>query len=240
LSGGILLLGLFSLSRFQLPFYTNTIFPLFAIITAPFCYNQLGKFGSLGRLISLWVYAALLLFAIAAIYYFSDAGHTLYLAIDYAVLLIIAFLIKRKVEAPHIRVFLFACAASLFANFYLNTVFYKLIISYRGQIKAATYVNQKAYDKYDIYSLRTENNVFQFYTYKQIAYIPLDSFRAFKPVNPSLFYVNKRSVDSLNTLHADFRVIKAFQNYGQENILPAFINKNTRNKTLDSVYLITK
>ncbi len=240
LSGGVLLLGLFSLSRFQLPFYTNTIFPLFAIITAPFCYNNLGKFGNLLRLVSLWVYAALLLFAIAAIYYFSAAGHTSYLAVDYVILLIVAFLIKNKIKASHTQVFLFACTASLFANFYLNTVFYKLIIAYRGQIKAATYVNQKAFDKYDIYSLRTENNVFQFYTDRQIAYIPLDSFKAFKPINPSLFYVNKRSVDSLNILHADFKVIKAFQNYGQENILPAFINKNTRNKTLDSVYLITK
>lgn len=240
LSGGILLLALFSLSRFQLPFYTNTIFPLFAIITAPFCYNQLGKFGTGLRLASLWVYAAFLLFAIAAIYYFSDARHTLYLAFDYVVLLAIAFVIKRQVKASQMRVFLFACTASLFANFYLNTIFYKLIVSYRGQIKAATYINQKAFNKYDIYSLRTENNVFQFYTDRQIAYIALDSFKSFKPVNPAIFYVNKKSIDSLNILHADFKVIKAFQNYPQENVLPAFINKNTRNKTLDSVYLITK
>ena len=91
LGGGILLLLLFSLSRFQLPFYTNAIFPLFAIVTAPFCYNQLDKFGTWFRQTSLWVYAALLMFAIAAIYYFSDAGHTGYLAIDYVVLLTIAF-----------------------------------------------------------------------------------------------------------------------------------------------------
>jgi 4-amino-4-deoxy-L-arabinose transferase-like glycosyltransferase len=240
LSGGILLLLLFSLSRFQLPFYTNTIFPLFAVVTAPYCYNQLGKFGTGLRSISLSVYAILLLIAVATIYYVSDAGHNLYLYIDFGVFIVIAFYIKNKVKVLHIRIFLFACVASLFVNFYLNTVLYKLIINYRGQINAATYVNQSTFDKYDIYSLRTENNIFQFYADRQIAYIPLDSFKNFKSLKPSVFYVNKRSVDSLNILHADFKVIKAFQNYPQENILPTFINKATRNKTLDSVYLITK
>jgi 4-amino-4-deoxy-L-arabinose transferase-like glycosyltransferase len=240
LSGGILLLVLFSLSRFQLPFYTNTIFPLFAIVTAPFCYNHLGKFGRGLRSVSLSAYAILLLIAVAAIYYVSDAGHTVYLAVAFAVFIVLAYYVKNKVKVLHIRIFLFACMASLFVNFYLNTVLYKLIINYRGQIKAATYVNQNTFDKYDIYSLRTENNIFQFYTNRQIAYIPLDSFKNFKSLKLSVFYVNKRSVDSLNILHADFKVIKAFQNYPQENILPAFINKNTRNKTLDSVYLITK
>ncbi|MFI5159749.1 MAG: ArnT family glycosyltransferase [Sphingobacteriales bacterium] len=240
LSGGILLLVLFSLSRFQLPFYTNTIFPLFAIVTAPYCYNQLGKFGSKLRSVSLSAYAILLLIAIAAIYYVSDAGHSVYLAVDFGVFIILAYYIKYRVKVQHIRLFLFACIASLFVNFYLNTVLYKLIIDYRGQIKAAVYVDQKDFDKYDIYSLRTENNIFQFYSDRQIAYIPLDSFKNFKPVKPSVFYVNKPSVDSLHIMHANFKVIKAFQNYPQENILPAFINKNTRNTTLDSVYLITK
>jgi hypothetical protein len=115
-----------------------------------------------------------------------------------------------------------------------------LIIDYRGQIKAAAYINQKAFNKYDIYSLRTENNIFQFYTKRQIAYIPLDSFKNFKPLKSSVFYINKRSLDSLTILHADYKILKAFQNYPQENVLPDFINKNTRNRTLDSVYLIIK
>jgi hypothetical protein len=52
--------------------------------------------------------------------------------------------------------------------------------------------------------------------------------------------VNKKSIDSLRILHADFRVIKAFENYPQENVLLTFINKETRRSTLDSVYLVTK
>ncbi|MBS1531384.1 MAG: hypothetical protein JSU01_13845 [Bacteroidetes bacterium] len=88
--------------------------------------------------------------------------------------------------------------------------------------------------------MRTENNSFQFYSKHEIDYVPLDSFKTFKPAEPSAFYVNTKSIDSLRILHADFRVIKAFENYPQENILPAFIDKKTRPSTLDSVYLVTK
>ena len=240
LSGGVLLLVLFSLSRFQLPFYTNTIFPLFAIVTAPFCYNQLSKFGTSFRQISLALYAILLLLAILALQYFSVPGHTAYFVIDFVVFTVVAALILYRVDAANIRVLLLACLASLFANFYFNTVFYKLIIGYNGEIKAADYSNQPAFDQYHFYSLKTENNVFQFYSKRQIDYVHLDSFSSLKPMGPSAFYVNKKSIESLNARHADFKVIKAFQNYPQETILPAFIDKKTRNTTLDSVYLITK
>jgi hypothetical protein len=240
LSGGILLLLLFSLSRFQLPFYTNTIFPLFAIVTAPYCYRQLTKFGTWFRQISLWVYAALMVIAIIAIQYFSSPGHTGYFMADLVLLVVVAIFIFRRVTTSNTRVFFMACLASLFANFYLNTVFYKLVISYRGQIKAANYVNQPASDNYHLYTLRMENNGFQFYSKRPVDYLSLDSFKTFKPTMPSAFYINKRSLDSLNILHADFKVIKVFQNYPQENILPAFIDEKTRNTTLDSVYLISK
>jgi len=239
LSGAVLLLVLFSLSRFQLPFYTNTIFPLFAVVTAPSCYNQLSRVGTWFRQISFWVYTILLLLAILAVQYFSAPGHIAYFIADLIAFAGAAVLIVRQTGTP-IKLFLLACAASLFANFYLNTVFYKLVISYRGQIKAAGYVNQPPFARYHLYSLRTENNVFQFYSKRPIDYVPLDSFKTFKPIEPSAFYVNKRSLDSLKILHADFKVIKAFQNYPQENILPAFIDKKTRNTTLDSVYLVTK
>jgi hypothetical protein len=240
LSGGVLLLVLFSLSRFQLPFYTNTIFPLFAIITAPFCYRQLSKWGSVFRQVTFWLYAAGLVIVTMAIQYFSSPGNTGYFLADVAFLAIAAAVLFRRVAAANARAFFLVCIASLFANFYLNSVFYKLIISYRGQIKAAEYVNRASFAAYHLYTLRTENNGFQFYSNRPIAYVPLDSFKSFQPPGPAVFYVNKKSIDSLNILNADFKVIKAFQNYPQENILPAFINKETRNSTLDSVYLVTK
>jgi len=240
LSGGLLLLLLFSLSGFQLPFYTNSIFPLFAIITAPFCYKQLSRFGTSYRQLSLWAYIILLPLAILVVHYLSQPANTLFFVIDCAVAGLIVIFIGVKAGTPQLKVFLLTCTAALFVNFYLNTVFYAEIVNYRGEIKAADYINQKAFDRYHIYTLRNENNVFQFYTKKPVDFIPLNTFAAFKAATLSAFYVNHRSMDSLVVSHASFRVLKAFQNYPQENILPAFINKATRSTVLDSVYLITK
>jgi hypothetical protein len=111
---------------------------------------------------------------------------------------------------------------------------------YNGQIKAAKFINQDAFDGYHLYSLRFENNVFQFYSKRPVNYIALDSFKNFNPPPNSIFYARKQSVDILMQQHAGFKILSSFSNYPQENILPKFVNAATRNTILDSVYLITK
>lgn len=240
ISGGLLLLLLFSLSRFQLPFYTNTIFPLFAIITAPFCYHQLSRNGTLYRQISLWLYIVLFPLAIVVMHYLLKPANGVFFVVDCLIFGAASFIISTRIKTAYLKAFSLACTVSLFANFYLNTVFYREWGNYKGQIKAADYINQPEFSNYHIYTVRTENNIFQFYAKKQIDYIPIHSFKDFKAPGLSAFYVNRLSLDSIMLDHADFKIIKAFENYPQEIILPAFINKKARNKVLDSVYLITK
>ena len=151
-----------------------------------------------------------------------------------------AFIIIARVDTPQLKAFFLACAATLFVNFYLETVFYNEVVIYKGEIKAADYINQRTFDNYKIYGLSDENNIFQFYSNKPVDLVPLGNFNTFRPLQPSVFYVNRRSMDSLHANHADFKVIKAFQDYPRENITPGFINKSIRSKVLDSVYLITK
>lgn len=242
ISGGLLLLTLFSLSRFQLPFYTNTIFPLFAIITAPFCFKPLRRTGIVIRQVSLYLYAGAFILITFIVNYFAKSEYLLlYFLIDCGILVTGVFFIAiPKIGKPHLRAFFLACLAVLFANFYLDTVFYNIMADYNGQIKAANYINGDLFDGYHLYSLKFENNIFQFYSKRPVAYIPLDSFKNFNPPPHSIFYARKLSVDILKQQHAEFRVLSSFPNYPQENILPKFVNAATRGTILDSVYLITK
>jgi len=240
LGGGLLLLLLFTLSQFQLPFYTNSIFPLFAIITAPYVYIALGRIGTKFRLIGQWVYIILFPLAIFAMEYFMQPANQFWFLADCIVFGLVASLITSKIKENYKRVFMLNCAAVLFANFYLNTVFYREIVAYKGQITAADYINQEQYNKYHIYTLRMENNIFQFYCNRPVDYVPLEQFNKFKPADSAAFYVNQPSMDYLVQTHAGFKVMKAFVDYPQENILPAFINKANRGKVLGQVYLITK
>ncbi|MDB5144084.1 MAG: glycosyltransferase family 39 protein [Mucilaginibacter sp.] len=240
LSGALLLLLLFSLSRFQLPFYTNTTFPLFAVITAPFCYRQLSRFGTIYRLVSLWLYAIALILAILVMNYFLKPNQSTFFIIDCVVFGLIALLVLLKVNKSYLKAFFLTCIAALFANFYLATILYNTIADYNGQIKAADYINQDTFNNYHIYSLKFENNIFQFYSKKPIDLIPMESFREFNPPEHSVFFVSHKTLDFLLQQHADLKVMKSFENYPQEIIFPAFINRSTRPKVLDSVYLITK
>jgi len=238
--GGLLLLFLFSLSKFQLPFYTNTIFPLFAVITAPYCLKQLSKFGTGLRLVGQWIYIAAFPVLILIINYFSSPAQSLWFYADVVAAVLVVAAICYKIELNHIKVFLLNCTIVLFANFYLNTVFYEQITAYKGQITAADYLNQPQFNHLHIYSLRTENNIFQFYNQKHVDIIPLEQFQNFKPVDSAVFYVNQPSMDILVQRHINFKIMQTFVDYPQENLLPKFINRATRGQVLGKVYLITK
>jgi 4-amino-4-deoxy-L-arabinose transferase-like glycosyltransferase len=240
ISGGLLLLILFSLSRFQLPFYTNTIFPLFSIITAPYCFKPLRRFGTVLRQVSLYLYGIAFIMLTFVINYFAKPDGILFFMIDCVILAIGLFILLPRIKKSHLRAFFMACIGVLFANFYLNTVFYNIMADYNGQIKAAKYVNSDSFDGYHLYSLRFENNIFQFYSKRPIDYIPLDSFKNFIPPPRSIFYARKLSLDILNQQHIPFKILSSFPNYPQENILSKFVNVATRETALDSVYLITK
>ena len=239
LCGGLFLLILFSLSRFQLPFYTNSIFPLFAIITAPFCVNQLSKSETKFRLIAQWIFIVLLPLTVFLLNILLIPGSNLPLISDCFVFGIIIVLAVIKVKDTSRRYFMISCAAALFAGLYLNTVFYNELVPYKGQITAAEYVNQLP-GQFPIYTLKAENNIFQFYCNRPVDLAPIEQFNSFKFKATPIIYINQPSMDYLNSIHAKFRVIKSFINYPQENMLPKFINKTTRNQTLDHVYLITK
>jgi 4-amino-4-deoxy-L-arabinose transferase-like glycosyltransferase len=240
LTGGLLLLLLFSLSRFQLPFYTNAVFPLFAVVTAPFCVNQLNKFETKFRLIGQWIFVILLPVAILMVTFYLKPAYNLLFVIGGVVLVIIALLIFLKIKEAQKRVFFLNCIAALLVGFYLNTVFYNEIIPYKGQIAAAEYINQNQSDTAQVYTVNAENNIFQFYCKKPVSLFPVEEFNSYKPPGASVFYVNQQSMDYLKKTHADFKIIISFINYPKEPLLPAFINKTTRYSVLDHVYLITK
>jgi 4-amino-4-deoxy-L-arabinose transferase-like glycosyltransferase len=240
LSGGLLLLMLFSLSRFQLPFYTNTIFPLFAIITAPYCYKQLNKVESNIRLVSQWLYIVLFPMAVLLINFYLKPDNEFGFIVDIVVFALLIVFIFTRSESGYKRIFMLNCTAGLFVTLYLNTVFFPQLGTYKGEIRAAEYINQKQFDSYKIYTLRMSNNSFQFYCNRPVDFIPLSQFGHAKINGNAAFYLSQSSLDTLLKAKANFKIIKSFTDYPQENILPAFINKTTRASTLAKVYLIKK
>jgi len=240
LSGGLLLLLLFSLSRFQLPFYTNILFPLFALITAPSCFEQLDTWGKRIRITSWWVYIAAFTIGVFFINFFLKPDNYLLFAIDCLAFFGLISLINNRVKVALKAAFFIAIVACLFANFYLVTNLYPLLGKYNGQIEAARYINQSRFAGYNLYSLKQQNNVFQFECKRPVGYVALEDFGNADVKRNSAFYAGQQSVDYLREQNIPFKTLASFTNYPQERILPAFVNKEKRNTVLDKVYLIGK
>jgi 4-amino-4-deoxy-L-arabinose transferase-like glycosyltransferase len=241
ISGGLLLLALFSLSRFQLPFYTNILFPLFAIITAPYCFKQLSRTGENIRRISLIIFIITLPVLILLIHiYLKPSSGTGFLIAGGIVFGAVLIATATRVKVATHKMFILACCAVLFANFYLVTVFFKTVASYNGQIKAGIYSNQEQFSPAHFYSLSKANNIFQFYSERSIDYLPLEEFGKFTPRDNAIFFAGQPMLDRFTNEHIPFKVIASFIDYPQENILPVFVNSATRSRVLSKVYLIIK
>ena len=239
LGGGLSLLIIFSLSRFQLPFYTNAVFPLFAIIAAPILNARLTPVSEKFKVIALWVFITGLPIAVLILNYFVKPGNNLFFGLDCLLFFIAINIISVGEKSIH-KVFLIACCSALFVGFYLNIIFYRVLTAYNGQIAAARYINLIPFRYYPIYTLNERDNAFQFYCNKQVIPISIEQFRALRNSVPALFYARQRAVDDLNKTNTHFVLIRSFVNYPQENILPRFINPKTRYQVLNRVYIICK
>ena len=239
LGGGVLLLLLFSLSRFQLPFYTNAVFPLFAIITAPVINTRLSPFASKLKSASLWVFIVALPVAVLLLNCYSKPGNTIYFWIGCMLLALAVLSILLNKSGATYKVFFMACCSALFAGFYLNTVFYRLVTGYNGQIAAAEYVNSKHYKNYPVYTLNERDNAFQFYCDKPVTALKPEDFEKINNAPPLLFYARQSTLDYLDGRHTEYKLLRSFINYPQENILPNFMDAKTRGQVLNRVYIIS-
>jgi 4-amino-4-deoxy-L-arabinose transferase-like glycosyltransferase len=240
LSGGLILLLLFSISGFQLPFYTNIIFPLFAVVTASFCQATLSnKAERAFRLTAQWLYIIAFPLVILLLNYFLRPANNYFFVIDGLVFLLAAFLIYKVKAERHTKLFFATCTVMLFIGFYVNTSLYPIIIENKGQIKAAEFVNASIPIATPVYSLRDQNNIFQFYCNRPIQLIKLEDLASAPAPKNAVFYADEEALNNINQHKIPAKVICSWMDYPQENILPAFINHSTRVSTLQKVYLIS-
>lgn len=241
LSGGIILLVLFSLSSFQLPFYTNIIFPLFAVVTASFCAEDLKS--NPERIARVWmqrIYIILFPVVILMLHYFLHPVTNYLLVIDTIGLSILVLLILRVNKQSALKIFMLNTAVMLFVGFYVNTNLYPILVANNGQIKAAYAVNKTIPADQAVYSLKDQNAIFQFYCNRPVKYIQFQNFESTLSEKQAVFYADPEAIAYFDAHNFPYTVIKTFLDYPQEAILPAFINYKTRSTTLQKVYLIRK
>lgn len=219
--GFALLFVVFSISKFQLPHYTNMIFPFLAIIVASEIVldSEKNSFKWLVLLPMLLLVAGIAVIPLLIGQGFIIAVFCLIISASYFVLIKLNFAYYFSILPPLIGLALF-----------LNLVFYPFLYEYQGSTQAAYFINKSA----DIESVYAEHSYdFEFHLKKEmIVYEGLDQLKS----NDVMF------VDSttLNAVLGRFKLntIQKFADYHVTSLKLPFLNNSTRAEVLDTLYLI--
>jgi 4-amino-4-deoxy-L-arabinose transferase-like glycosyltransferase len=237
LSGSLLMLVIFSVSQFQLPFYTNILFPFFAIITAVYVQAAFaaGKdrfFTITSRVI--WVVLMLLMVALIFVY----GGHNVMIFAAFALaVLYCSVLVKQKIGGIRF-VFLNTCCVMVLLNLFIVTVVYPELINYKGEVQAAKYINRDVSADKTVVSAFDVPDSFEFYTKRPIRLVNIDSVIVAKNKN-EIVLVEDTLLKNLFKNNIPFKLLKSFDNYPNENLTKEFLLKNERHKTLNHYFLIS-
>ena len=233
LCGGFAMWLIFSLSSFQLPFYTNIIFPFFAIITAA-AFRKVFSGKRLAFFKTIQVLQVCILFlAVFVFNYFLQSTITVLFWVEAVCFGILVFYLNKNTSGFGFY-FLLSCCATLFVNFYLNTVFYPLLTSYKADVQAPIYINQKLPGK-PVFVMDSLNNAFQFYCKPPVQLLPKKDSAQTSTLK--IIYVDEATLKSLQKKHP-IEILKVVDNYPNEIIYKQFIWYKTREQALDKYYII--
>ncbi len=237
ISGAGLMLLIFSISQFQLPFYTNILFPLFAIITAVFIRSVIVKNSNLFFKVAQYTVCSLLIIAFVALnFIFSPERFVVFSLITVALALLGWYIFSRG-RSVYYNLFLFTCCVSVWLNAYFATVVYPVILKYKPEVQASTYVNQHLANQ-PVVVICAIPNAFPFYIPRPVPVTSLSRLLANPVQRQAVVLIDDGLFKQLNERHVAFSVVKQFDDYPQENLTLPFIIESQRYKTLDHFYLI--
>ncbi|MEN0052471.1 MAG: glycosyltransferase family 39 protein [Mucilaginibacter sp.] len=233
ISGSVVMLLIFSVSKFQLPFYTNILFPFFAIITAVWVR---GIISSRNQFFTIAQYGicVLLIVAIVALN-FVFAPERLIVFLPLCILLAgITLYIYKNAGTKHQALFLFTCCVGLWANTYLMSVVYPTLLIFKGDVHAGEYISQYHPDD-EVIAAFNVPNAFEFYTHQPVTFMDLAEAAKHRR---ALVLINDDQKNQLQQNGSPFTLIKAFDNYPNENMTLPFIIKAKRLTTLNHFFLV--
>jgi hypothetical protein len=235
LSATIPMLLFFSLSKFQLNFYTNILFPFFSIMVASFIAaifsSKEKKFYTFTQIIysSVFVIGAILINFLLKPQY-----QWLYFTADILLIVCIVAILLQKTPVSF-QWLLISCLTVLYLNFYLNFTLYPTMSSLKGENQAAAFVN-KFYPTQKLGVFQNRRNGFEFYCRQPVQQIDLDKWIS-GTENDRIFYVDDVIYPELVSKNAHFTILKEFNDHNSENIAK-FIGSTSKKQSQHKGYLI--
>jgi 4-amino-4-deoxy-L-arabinose transferase-like glycosyltransferase len=222
ISGTMLTLLVFSLSRFQLPYYTNIIFPLLAIITAQIVSSLIENNNRFFRVLQTIVSILIIVLGLALIVFYRP--HLQIGLLIFPAILLVLFVINRS---AYIR----SGLSTLILALLLNLIFYPDLLKYQSGNEMAFYAN-KEYPGDPVSRISLYIPSGEFYLKGKMTRTDTAS------LNSGLYFINEHELNHLRSIRPAIAVVKEFDDFHVTMLSLKFLDPSTRQKTLQKRYLI--
>ncbi len=240
LCGSLLTFLVFSASKFQLPYYLNIVFPLFAIQLAAYLQGiQYQKSKNAVQRVQAVVIVLLFLVIAALQFFFKPAALAWPVMVLMGGLMIMLMSIPKHTGSTGIRkAIIRTVIAAFIVNLYLNLAFYRSLLHYQAGSEAAFYINWQNTNHYPVAQTGDDYNFpLDFYVDGRLLTInPLG--KGPLPAKPFYLYSNAKVLHGLAAQGWHIEPVKTFDSYWISMLKPQFLNAKTRSLTLDTVQVV--
>lgn len=238
--GFLIMFIVFSASQFQLPHYTNILFPFLSIMCAKYIMDNrykgwLIKTFRVSQIIYIIVYFVMLLLIII----FFRADNWILTGLIIIASSISLIFVMRKFNTVILQFFSASLVCTMMFLLYLNLVFYPKLLTYQSATNAAEYVNA-------LYPHHTLVNTFEeplmeFTAKNNVGYISDNDLSRLKSMDQNgeiIYYADQHFLDTLQRSGIQYFEIKTFYGYHITKLKKDFFYYKTREHVLEPTFLI--
>ena len=236
ISGSLLTLFVFSFSKFQLPHYSNIIFPLLAILAASFISYLIQTNNKAFKIIQTTVGIILIVCSLVLIILYRPQNFSFFNVLFFAFLILVFLFLPAlyKTDKPIIP-YLRSGLAALIVALFLNLILYPDLLKYQSGNQVAFFVN-KNYPNTPIARLLIYTPAGEFYLDRPLIATTIDSLN--KRAYTGLLLLTEEEFKELENSEARFEIIKGFEHFHITRLQLKFINATTRQQLLEKRYLV--
>ena len=236
--GFVIMFLIFSISRFQLSHYLNILFPFISITIAGLLIGEI-KMNKAHQLLKVFINLYLVVFigviVLLEVYFnqnFSFTGIILVISLT-SLCVFYNFIKKQQLN----KFYVLGIISSLLFTLYLNLSFYPKLLKYQSGAQVAFYANQN-FPGQDIF---TTNNdwLLDYYLEKEV--IPtytLDRLTTLSLDQDDLLFADDKFIKILEDNALEYELLKTFDHFHITLLDLNFLDKSTREKSLQKRYLI--
>jgi 4-amino-4-deoxy-L-arabinose transferase-like glycosyltransferase len=233
ISAFVPMLLFFSLSKFQLNFYTNILFPFFSILTASFISSTFSNGEKRFYTGAQILYSVVFVVGAVVINFLLKPSYQWMYFLGSCFLVVCIIVIVQKVHSVNLKWLVISCLSVAYINFCLNFTLYPKMSSLKGENQAAAFINQFYPDqKPGVFENR--RNGFEFYSHQPVQQVDMDKWIA-GAEQERIYYVDDIVYSQLASKNVPFKIIKEFDDHTSENVLKFM---NSKDQSPHKGYLI--